>query len=147
MGIPVFAPRFETDQMRPFYEGLAKGELWMTACSECGKWYWYPPEVSPCHPDAHIEWRPVSPVGEVYTFTTIHRSLLPGDHKADAPYTIVMVESETVPGARIPSLLVNSEGREPACGMRVRLSPVQAGDWTLAAFEPFDGPSLETAAG
>jgi hypothetical protein len=57
-----------------------------------------------------------------------------------------MVESETVPGARIPSLLVNAEGREPACGMRVRLSPVQAGGWTLAAFEPFDGPAPEAPA-
>ncbi len=136
MGIPVFAPRFDTDQMRPYYEGLEQGELRLTACGHCGRWLWYPPEVSPCHPDAPVEWRPVSPEGEVYTYTTIFRSLLPGDHAADVPYTVLMVESDSAPGCRIPSLLVEAEGVEPACGMRVRLKPVRAGDFVLPAFEP-----------
>jgi len=138
MGIPACPPRFDSDRMRPYYEGLASGELRLTACSECGRWHWYPPEIPPCHPDAEIEWRRVSPEGEVYTHTVVHRSLLPGDHAADTPYTVLLVESEDVPGARIPGLLVGADGREPSCGMRVRLAPTRVGDYVLAGFRPAD---------
>lgn len=138
MGVPNFPPRFDTDHMRPFYEGLEAGELRMTACAQCGRWYWYPPELSPCHPDAGLAWKPVSPEGWVHTFTTVERSLLPGDHRSETPYTVLLVESDDVPGARIPSLFVSADGREPSCDMRVRLAPVRAGDHILPAFEPLD---------
>jgi hypothetical protein len=136
MGTPNFPPRFDTDHMLPFYEGLNESELRMTACPRCDKWYWYPPEVLPCHPEARVEWRKVSPTGTVYTFTVVHRSLLPGDHKHETPYVNALVESDDVPGCRIPSLLVNLGDREPECGMRVTLKPVRAGDHCVAAFEP-----------
>jgi uncharacterized OB-fold protein len=141
MGVPVFAPRFATDHLKPFYEGLEAGELRLTACSECGRWLWYPPEVSPCHPQAEIEWRAASPRGEVYTFTTITRSLLPGDHAAEPPYTVVLVEPEDAAGARVVSLFLGEAGEEPVCGMRVELAPVRAGDHTVAAFRPMARPA------
>lgn len=136
MGVPIFPPRFDTDHMRPFYAGLERGELRLTACPTCAKWYWYPPDVLPCHPEAHPEWRAVSPEGKVYMFTTVHRSLLPSDQAGLTPYTVVLAESDTVPGARIPGVWVSSDGREPACDMRVRFTPVQAGDHLVAGFRP-----------
>ena len=136
MAIPVFPPRFDTDLMRPFYEGMEQGELRMTACSDCGKWYWYPPDALPCHPGAEIVWKRVSPEGTIYSFTTIHRSLLPGDHAADTPYTVGLVESDTVPGARIPSLILGLGEHEPVCTMRVRFTPARAGEHMIAAFTP-----------
>jgi len=136
MGVPVFSPRFDTDHMRPFYDGMADGELRMTACPTCHKWYWYPPDVLPCHPEVHPEWRAVSPEGKIYMFTTVHRSLLPADQRAATPYTVVLAESDTVPGARVPGLFVATAGVEPACDMRVRFRPVLAGDHLVAGFEP-----------
>jgi uncharacterized OB-fold protein len=136
-GVPDFPPLF-TPHVRPFYEGLEAGELRMTACPKCQAWYWYPPEVLPCHPEAHPEWKAVSPEGKVFMYTTIHRSLLPTDQGAATPYTVVLAESDTVPGARIPGLFVNAGGREPACEMRVRFTPVRAGDHLVAGFEPID---------
>ncbi len=136
MGIPNFPPRFHNEHMRPFYEGLERGELRLTACKECNKFYWYPPEVSPCHPAVELEWRAVAPEGTIYTFTTVERSLLPGDHKAETPYTVLLAASDDVPGARIPSLFIGGEGAEPRCGMRVRLHPVTVGDHILPAFKP-----------
>jgi uncharacterized protein len=138
MGVPVFPPRFDTDHMKPFYAALAEGELRLTACAACGRWCWYPPEISPCHPEAGLEWRAVSGKGRVHTFTTVERSLLPGDHRAETPYTVLLVESDDVPGARIPSLFVNAGDREAECGLRVRLSPLRVGDYVLPAFEPAD---------
>lgn len=138
MGIPNHPPRFDTDHNRPFYEGLELGELRLTACSECGTIHWYPPEVAPCHPGAQMVWRRVAPTGRIHMFSTIHRSLLPGDHAAEVPYTSALVESDDAPGARIPALIVNLEDRAPACDMRVRLSPVRVGNHVIAAFEPAD---------
>lgn len=141
MGVPVFPPRLATDHLKPFYEALEAGELRLTACSGCGRWLWYPPDVSPCHPDAGTEWRAASPRGEVYTFTTIARSLLPGDHAAETPYTVVLVEPEDAPGARVVSLFLGGPGEEPECGMRVELAPVRVGDHTVAAFRPMTRPA------
>jgi uncharacterized protein len=136
MGVPLFPPRLDGNHMRPFYEGLAEGILRLTACSQCGERYWYPPDILPCHPHAAIEWRPASSQGSVYTFTTVHRSLLPGDDGSATPYTVLLVEPDDVPGARVPSLLVAETGVEARCGMRVSLKPVPAGDFMIAGFEP-----------
>jgi uncharacterized OB-fold protein len=134
MGVPIFAPRFDSDLLRPFYEGLALGELRLTADAETGRWVWYPPDMVPGRPEAKLEWRRASSEGTVYTHTTVVRSLLPGDHKAEVPFTVVLVEPDDAPGCRVPGLFTG-EG-EAYCGMRVRLDPVVAGDQTVAGFAP-----------
>jgi uncharacterized OB-fold protein len=140
MGVPHFPPRFETDLLRPFYDGLAQGELRLTAHPVTGAWLWYPPEITPGEPGVALDWRPVSPEGVIYTFTRVERSLLPGDHKAETPFTVVLFESDDAPGARVPGLYVApADGREAACGQRVRLSPVRVGDQLIAGFTPVEG--------
>jgi uncharacterized OB-fold protein len=136
MGVPIFPPRFETDLLKPFYEGLAAGELRLTANARTGEWVWYPQEPVPGRPGDGLEWRRVSPEGTIYAFTRVERSLLPGDHKAEVPFTVVLFESDDAPGARVPGLFTAPEGVEPACGMRARLKPVQAGDFVVAGFAP-----------
>ena len=136
MGVPIFPPRFETDLVKPFYEGLERGELRLTANARTGEWVWYPREVIRGHPEDRLEWRTVSPQGVVYAFTRVERSLLPGDHKGETPFTVVLFDSDDAPGARVPGLFVAPEGVEPACGMRVRLKPVRAGAFSVAGFEP-----------
>lgn len=136
MNIPHFPPRFDSDLVRPFYDGLAQGELRISACSQCGLFHWYPPEVPPCHPEASLVWSPVSSEGTVYSFTTITRSLLPGGAGANTPYTIVLVDPDDVPGTRIPALFVAPEGQQPACNMRVTLNPVKSEDIVLAGYRP-----------
>lgn len=134
MGVPNFPPRLDTDLCKPFYEGLAAGELRITACPECGAFYWYPPEVLPCHPESHAVWKPLSGEGTIYSFTTVERSLLPGADPASVPHTILLVEPAEAPQTRIISLLVGDA--EPACGMRVKLSPIAAGEHVLPGFVP-----------
>ena len=136
MGVPIYPPQFDEDLVRPFYDGLAAGELRLPHCRACGQVHWYPPEVLPCHPDAEAEWRAVSPEGTVYTFTTITRSLLPGDDNTATPYEIVLVEPDGAPHARIVALFTDEGGGPPACGMRVSLRPAPAGDHVLPAFAP-----------
>lgn len=139
MGIPIYSPPQNDDPLvQPFYEGLAAGELRITADAETGEWVWYPPEVVPGKPAAQLEWRAVGPEGTAYSWTTVTRSLLPGDHKAEVPFTIVLFEPDDAPGVRVAGLYVEAGDRPAACGMRLQLSPVQAGDHVVAGFAPID---------
>lgn len=136
MGIPVYPPKIEDPLFQGFYDGLDAGELRITADAETGEWVWYPPEVVPGKPDAMLEWRAVSGEGRAYSFTTVVRSLLPGDHKAEVPFTVVLFEPDDAPGVRVVGLLVDAEGVEPACDMRLRFRAVDAGDHRLPGFAP-----------
>src|SRR2546428_9504862 len=114
MGVPIFPPAFESDLLRPFYEGLAESELRLSANARTGEWVWYPQEVIPGRPDDRLKWRAVSPEGVIHAFTRVERSLLPGDHRSETPFTVVLFESDDAPGARIPRLFVSPAGIEPA---------------------------------
>lgn len=136
MGIPIYPPKIEDPLFQGYYDGLEAGELRITADPETGEWIWYPPEVTPGKPDAVLEWRPVSPEGSAYSFTTVIRSLLPGDHKAEVPFTVALFEPDNAPGVRVPGILIDAEGMEPHCGMRLLFQAVQAGDHKIAGFAP-----------
>jgi uncharacterized OB-fold protein len=138
MGIPNHPPHIETALIQGYYDGLEAGELRVTADAETGEWIWYPPEVVPGKPDALLEWRKVSPDGQAYTFTTVVRSLLPGDHRPEVPFTVILFEPDDAPGVRIPGILIERDGVVPACGMRLRFEPLQAGDHKIAGFAAID---------
>ncbi len=108
----------------------------LTANAETGEWLWYPPENIPGRYDGQLIWKAVSPEGSAYTFTTVKRSLLPGDHKDEVPFTVVLFEPDDAPDCRVPGVLVDAEGVEPACGMRLRFRPVPVGDHIIAGFSP-----------
>jgi len=136
MGVPNYPIHLEGPHFQRFYDGLADGELWISTDPDTGEWLWYPPEVVPGRPGARTGWRRASSNGRAYTFTTVTRSLLPGDHKAEVPFTVVLFEPDDAPGVRVPGVLVNAEGAEPACEMPLRLRPVTVGDQVIAGFEP-----------
>lgn len=134
--LPDFAPRFDTDIVRPYWAALERGELMLPACSVCGEWQWYPFEFVKCHAEAHHEWRRVTPRGTVFTFTTVHRGFLPNAVPKAPPYVSALVELDGIAGVRIPTLLVNLGARRPTIGMRVRLHPLRRSTYTAPAFEP-----------
>ncbi|MBB3956109.1 Zn-ribbon domain-containing OB-fold protein [Novosphingobium sediminicola] len=136
MGLPNYPVHLEDPLFQGFYDGLDAGELRVTVDAETGEFQWYPPEVVPGRPDARLEWRAVSPLGHAYTFTTVVRSLLPGDHKDEVPYTVILFEPDDAPGVRIAGVLVDDKGVTPACGMRLKFRPVSVGDHKIAGFAP-----------
>ncbi len=125
MALPVFKPRFDNDLMRPYWDALAEGHIALPACTKCGAWQWYPLEIPRCHPDAQFQWKTVSSTGTVFVATTVYRCLLPGDHKADAPYTNALVELDGVKGPRLVGLLEGFDDLESAAGARVKLKPTE----------------------
>lgn len=140
MSLPDYPPRFDSDIVRPYWDALERGELSLPACSVCGAWQWYPFEFVRCHAEASLEWKSVSRKGTVFTFTRVHRGFLPNAVAKAPPYIAALVELDGVPGARIPTVIINSEPPGPYIGMRVRLTPQRRSTYTLPAFEP-DVPS------
>lgn len=142
MGVPHQAPGFISDGSRQFYAALEHGELHLPTCGECGARIWYPMPVAPCHREARVEWRRASDYGRVYSFTTVQHSFMPDGDPSVIPYTVMLVEPEDAPNVRIPSLFVSADGNDPKIGMRVRLTPVKAGDHYVAAYSASaDSPS------
>ncbi|MFV0278329.1 MAG: Zn-ribbon domain-containing OB-fold protein [Parahaliea sp.] len=133
---PDCAPRFDTDLVRPYWEALARGELVLPACSECGRWQWYPAEYVKCHGDAHHVWQPVTTRGTVFTFTVVHRSFLPGAPRDASPYVSALVELDGIAGVRLPTFLINLGEARPRIGMAVCLAPLKRSSYTAPAFEP-----------
>jgi uncharacterized OB-fold protein len=134
--LPDYPPRFDSDIVRPYWEALERGELRLPACSVCGTWQWYPFEFIRCHAEARLIWKSVTGRGTVFTFTRVHRGFLPNANAKGPPYIAALVEVDEAPGARIPTVLINTDCLAPHVGMRVRLSPQKRSTYTLPAFEP-----------
>jgi uncharacterized OB-fold protein len=135
-GLPDFPPRLDNGLLRPYWASLERGELSLPACSICGAWQWYPYEFVKCHAEGAHVWKTVATTGTVFTFAAAHRGFLPNADPKAAPYVSALVEIDGVVGPRIPTLLVNLAGREPAIGLRVRLVPLRRTGYTAPAFEP-----------
>ena len=136
MSLPDFPPRFDTDIVRPYWDALARGELMLPACSQCGTWQWYPFDFVKCHADAHHAWRRVTTRGTVFSFSIVHRSFLPNAKPGAPAYVSALVELDGIAGVRLPTLLVNLAAVAPHIGMRVRLAPLARSTYTAPAFEP-----------
>ena len=133
MGFPHAPPVLDSPVVAPFWEALDRGELRLPACSECGRWQWYPGEAVVCHPGAPLDWREVAGTGRLYTFTTVERAFLPGGAD-DVPFVVGLVELDGVVGPRLVTVLEVEGGGEPAVGDRVHLHPVRLSTHTLPVF-------------
>jgi len=136
LNLPDYPPRFDTDIVRPYWEALERGELSLPACSVCGAFQWYPFGFIRCHAEASLDWKRVPTRGTVFTYTRVHRWFLPNSPAAAPPYIAALVELDGIAGVRIPTVIIDSELREPRIGMRVRLNPQKRSTYTLPAFEP-----------
>ena len=124
MALPTFDPPPDVALGRPFWGGVAEGQLRLPRCSTCQRWQWYPDEVGPCCPGADYQWVPVSGTGSLYTITTVRRPFLP-DGDADAPYAVGLIELDDVPGARLVGNL--DPDTSWTIGDRVRITFVRHG--------------------
>lgn len=115
---PLFQPPRDVPWLKPYWDGLAAGELRLPRCRECGSWSWYPLETGPsCH-DADYEWRGVGPSAAVFTFTRVDRPLIAG---LSEPYLTGLVVTDDAPSCRIAALFSEADG-EIEIGTRVRLA-------------------------
>lgn len=100
------------DDTRGYWAGLARGELLLQHCRECGNVQFYQRAMCGRCLAPGLEPRPASGRGTIYSFSTVHRAPSP-EFKDDVPYTVVLVE--LAEGPRMISTLVDT----PAAAVRI----------------------------
>ena len=121
------------DESRPFWAATLLGKLLLMKCSECGT-VRLPSRhhCDDCLSD-QFTWIESSGRGTVRTFWVMLQRYHPG-FAEEMPYTIAIVELEE--GPRLPTNLVQLNGREVAVGMPVVVEWERHEDVALPKFRP-----------
>lgn len=116
-----------------YWEGLARGELRLQACTRCGTLRHYPRLLcSRCFSDG-VVWRAVSGRGRVHSWTVVHHAFHPA-FAGDLPYTLVTVDLEEGPRA-----LGRWHGAALTLGLPVRMRIVARENGPELGFEDAAG--------
>lgn len=104
------------DATRPFWDGLAAGEIRLQRCAACGSWVFYPrPRCTTCLSDA-LDWHTVSGHGTVYSFTVARQATHPA-FAAEVPQLLAIVELDE--GVRMTTTLVDATPDDLRVGLPV----------------------------
>jgi uncharacterized OB-fold protein len=109
----------------PFWRALHGGRFLLQRCGTCERRQFYPRAACSHCGAMDLEWAPATGRGEVYSYTVIHRSGVPG-WSDEVPYVVAIVELDE--GPRMQSNIVGCEPSEVTVGARVRLSPTPVTD-------------------
>ncbi|NMO91572.1 Zn-ribbon domain-containing OB-fold protein [Actinomycetospora sp. TBRC 11914] len=108
--VPATPPRTGTEGPdtsevdRPFWEGLAAGELRVQQCASCGTFVWSPRVLCPsCHGD-DLRWPAVEPRGTVYSWTRTWQPFHPS-LAGHLPFVVVLAEIPSAGGRRLLGVL------------------------------------------
>jgi uncharacterized OB-fold protein len=126
------ASMFQQDSdSRPYWEGVAQGELRIQRCTACSRAVFYPRSICPhCHAD-QLVWIVASGKGTIYSYTVAHQGF--GPFAADVPFIIAIVELEE--GVRMMSRIIGAPRERVAVGVAVRVTFEAVGeDLTLPYF-------------
>ncbi len=116
---------------RPYWEGLAQGELGIQRCDSCGQAVFYPRAICPHCFSNTLSWIVASGRGTIYSYTVAHQAF--GPFAADVPFVVAIVELEE--GVRMMSRIVGAAREEVAIGKAVQVTFEAVGeDLTLPYF-------------
>lgn len=120
----------------PFWKAATEHRLVCARCAACGT-FRMPPAVR-CHAcqSADVEYAELPGTGSVYSFTVIHKAVIPT--LADSvPYIVAVVELDGAPGARLVTNLVEVDPADVSIGMPVEVAwDDVTPDVTLPRFRP-----------
>jgi uncharacterized OB-fold protein len=134
--LPVESPDVTAETL-DFWEGLKNGTFLLRRCDRCQTVIWYPRGFCQSCGSLETSWVAASGKGHIYTFTVVHRSILP-DWAAAGPYVIAYVELDE--GPRIMTNIVNADPETLAIGAPVRVVfPTNDKGEALYRFEPVTG--------
>jgi uncharacterized OB-fold protein len=81
-----------------FFEAARRGHIGVLFCDSCDTPLHLPvPYCEGCG-SWEVAWRDVAPTGHVYSYSVVEQSMHPA---FEAPYTVVLVELDEVPGVRL----------------------------------------------
>ncbi len=121
------------DESRPFWEGTLEGKLLLMKCSDCGE-FRIPSRqhCDNCLSDNYT-WAESSGRGVVRSLGVMHQKYHPA-FEPEIPYTLAMVELEE--GPRMPTNIVELNGREVQVGMPVEVTWERHEDVAVPKFRP-----------
>ena len=98
-------------ETEPYWEGAKQGKLMLQRCASCKTFRFPPTKVcAKCYSE-ESDWAPASGKGKLYAYITVYQPVLP-QWREEAPYNIVQVELDELPGVRITgNMLKEDEGR------------------------------------
>lgn len=122
------------EENRPWWEALARHELYIQKCRACGELRYYPRALCPSCMSSQVQWIKCSGRGKVYTFTTTYQNQAAG-FRESLPYIMAYVELEE--GVKMLTNLVDCPPEQARIGMPVEVvfedvTP----EVTLAKFRP-----------
>lgn len=100
---------------RPFWEGVARGELLVPTCADCGVRHFTPRPHCPACRSGAIAWQASSGRGEVYSFTVVHRKPAEG---FEVPFVLALIELD---GWEMMSHVVDIDPANIWIGMPVKV--------------------------
>jgi uncharacterized OB-fold protein len=128
---PLPAPDEDTKYL---WEGLKQGKLLLQHCQDCGHVQYYQQAICRDCAGEHLEHRPASGRGTVFSFSVIHRAPGPA-FKQDVPYAVLLVELEE--GPRMISSLIDADPMSVYFDMPVELVCEQVAEHVvLPRFRP-----------
>ena len=130
----------------PYWDGLKAHELRVQQCDK-GHWLFFPRTHCPTCGSRHLEWKPVSGNGTLYTFTVARIATMP-EFTDEMPQLLAVVELDE--GVHINTTIVGAEPEQLSVGMPVRaVFDDRPGSVTLLRFAPKDSahPSVIPAEG
>lgn len=120
-------------ETKPFWEAAKEHRLLVQYDTEVGKFQWVPRPVSIFTGKRTLEWKEVSGLGKLYSWTLSNVGW-PG-HAERVPYMCALVELDE--GVRMLANLYNYEGVDLIDGLRVKLLwETLSDDFEYPAFEP-----------
>jgi uncharacterized OB-fold protein len=116
---------------RPYWEGLAQGELRIQRCDACLHAVFYPRSLCPHCYSEKLSWIVATGRGTIYSYTVAHQAF--GTFAADVPFVIAIIELEE--GVRMMSRIIDAPRERIAIGSRVQVTFEKVGeDLTLPYF-------------
>jgi uncharacterized OB-fold protein len=105
-----------TEESKPFWDGLAAGQLRLQRCADCAEVIWYPRGLCPHCGSVALAWFTASGHGTIYSFTVVRRAA--GPFGAAVPYVVGYVE--LAEGPRVLTNIVDCDPGQVGIGQPVQ---------------------------
>ncbi len=127
--VPVPTPDTER-----YWQGTARGELWIQRCGACGRSYFYPRGGCPHCSSTDVTWTRASGRARLHTYVISHRPA-PGFARG-TPYAIAVVELEEGPRMMTNIVGVANTPEQLDLDMALEVDFEPRGDQMVPVFRP-----------
>lgn len=132
MSVQLSASMLQQDSdSRPYWEGLAQGELRIQRCDACARAVFYPRALCPHCFSEQLSWIVASGKGTIYSYTVAHQAF--GPFADETPFVVAIVELEE--GVRMMTRIIDAPRERITIGAAVQVTFTTVGEhFTLPYF-------------